>query len=98
MTWDCEFLIVLVFPMNEFKEASSKIIWGGKPYPFDYGAIETFNHLVRVTRDFPNAAVVVGYELELSRLLKCGADLWLNNPVVTREASGTSGMTAASFL
>lgn len=72
-----------------------QIIWAGKPYPFDYGAIETFNHLVRLTRDFPNAAVVVGYELELSRLLKCGSDLWLNNPVVTREASGTSGMTAA---
>lgn len=72
-----------------------QIIWGGKPYPFDYGAIETFNHLVRLTRDFPNASVVVGYELELSRLLKYGADVWLNNPVVTREASGTSGMTAA---
>ncbi|MGB1130597.1 MAG: alpha-glucan family phosphorylase, partial [Haloferula sp.] len=52
-------------------------------------------HLVRLTRDFPNAAVVVGYELEVSRLLKCGSDLWLNNPVVTREASGTSGMSAA---
>jgi starch phosphorylase len=72
-----------------------QIIWAGKPFPFDYGAIDTFNHLVRFTRDFPNAAVLVGYELELSRLLKCGADVWLNNPVVTREASGTSGMTAA---
>jgi starch phosphorylase len=72
-----------------------QIIWAGKPFPFDYGAIETFNHLVRLTRDFPNAAVLVGYELELSRFLKNGADIWLNNPVVTREASGTSGMTAA---
>jgi starch phosphorylase len=72
-----------------------QIIWAGKPFPFDYGAIDTFNHLVRLTSDFPNAAVLVGYELELSRLLKYGADIWLNNPVVTREASGTSGMTAA---
>jgi len=39
--------------------------------------------------------VLVGYELALSRKLKNGADIWLNNPVVTREASGTSGMTAA---
>ena len=39
--------------------------------------------------------MLTGYELELSRLLKNGADLWLNTPVVTREASGTSGMTAA---
>lgn len=72
-----------------------QVIWAGKPYPFDYGSIETFNHLVRFTRDLPNVAVLVGYELELSRALKLGSDIWLNNPIVTREASGTSGMTAA---
>lgn len=72
-----------------------QVIWAGKPYPFDYNAIELFNHLIHVTRDFPNATVLVGYELELSRFLKYGSDVWLNNPVVTREASGTSGMTAA---
>lgn len=76
-------------------EKPVQIIWAGKPYPFDFGAIETFNHLVQTTKDFPNVAVLVGYELELSRQLKYGADVWLNNPVVTREASGTSGMTSA---
>ena len=72
-----------------------QVIWAGKPYPFDFGAIDTFNDLIRLTRDYPNATVLVGYELELSRFLKNGSDIWLNNPVVTREASGTSGMTAA---
>src|SRR5690606_20049925 len=72
-----------------------QIIWAGKPYPFDYSAIDTFDHLIRLTKDYPNATVLVGYELELSRFLKNGSDIWLNNPVVTREASGTSGMTAA---
>jgi glycogen phosphorylase len=72
-----------------------QVIWAGKPYPFDYSAIETFNHLIGLTKDHPNATVLVGYELELSRFLKNGSDVWLNNPVVTREASGTSGMTAA---
>lgn len=76
-------------------ERPVQLIWAGKPFPFDFGAIDTFNHLVRLTRDYPNAAVLTGYELELSRQLKNGADVWLNNPVVTREASGTSGMTAA---
>ncbi|MEI6675927.1 MAG: alpha-glucan family phosphorylase [Verrucomicrobiota bacterium] len=76
-------------------ERPIQIIWAGKPYPFDYGSIDTFNHLIRLTRDMPNATVVVGYELGLSRLLKDGSDIWLNNPVVTREASGTSGMSAA---
>jgi glycogen phosphorylase len=72
-----------------------QMIWAGKPYPFDYSAIDTFNHLIGLTKDYPNATVLVGYELELSRFLKNGSDIWLNNPVVTREASGTSGMTAA---
>jgi len=72
-----------------------QILWAGKPFPFDHSAIDTFNYLIGLTRDHPNASVLVGYELELSRLLKQGSDVWLNNPVVTREASGTSGMTAA---
>jgi starch phosphorylase len=76
-------------------ERPIQVIWAGKPYPFDYGAIETFNHLIRLTRGLPTATVLVGYELALSRLLKTGSDIWLNNPVVTREASGTSGMSAA---
>ena len=33
--------------------------------------------------------------MHLSKLLKGGADVWLNNPRRPREASGTSGMTAA---
>ena len=76
-------------------EQPIQILWAGKPYPFDYGAIDTFNHLIHLTKGLPNATVLVGYELALSRLLKNGSDLWLNNPVVTREASGTSGMSAA---
>ncbi len=76
-------------------EVPVQIIWAGKPYPFDYAAIGIFNHLINLTKDYPNAAVLTGYELELSRILKMGSDVWLNNPVVTREASGTSGMTAA---
>ncbi|MEI6606488.1 MAG: alpha-glucan family phosphorylase [Verrucomicrobiota bacterium] len=76
-------------------ERPIQILWAGKPYPFDCGAIDTFDHLIHITKDLPNATVLVGYELGLSRLLKNGSDIWLNNPVVTREASGTSGMSAA---
>jgi len=39
--------------------------------------------------------VLVGYELALSKLLKQGSDIWLNTPRITREASGTSGMSAS---
>ncbi len=33
--------------------------------------------------------------MKLSKLLKRGADVWLNVPRMTHEASGTSAMTAA---
>ena len=72
-----------------------QIIWAGKPYPFDHGAIDTFNKLYYMSHLYKNMAVLTGYELKLSKMLKDGSDIWLNNPVVTREASGTSGMTAA---
>jgi starch phosphorylase len=72
-----------------------QIIWAGKPYPLDYPAISDFNHLVHLSKKYKNVAVCVGYELALSKRLKQGSDIWLNNPRVPREASGTSGMTAA---
>jgi len=72
-----------------------QIIWAGKPYPVDYPAISQFNNLVHISKNYKNVAVVIGYELALSKRLKQAADIWLNNPRVPREASGTSGMTAA---
>jgi starch phosphorylase len=51
--------------------------------------------LVHLSKNYKNVAVLVGYELALSKRLKQAADVWLNNPRVPREASGTSGMTAA---
>jgi starch phosphorylase len=72
-----------------------QIIWAGKPYPMDYPAINDFNYLVNLSKAYKNVAVLIGYELALSKRLKQAADAWLNNPRVPREASGTSGMTAA---
>ncbi|WP_321469731.1 alpha-glucan family phosphorylase [Halarcobacter sp.] len=72
-----------------------QIIWAGKPYPFDAQAINIFNELNYMARSYKNIAVLIGYELDLSMKLKKGSDIWLNTPRVTREASGTSGMSAA---
>lgn len=77
------------------KEMPVQMIWAGKPYPMDYGATSIFNKLVHLSKEYKNVAVLVGYELHLSSLLKKGSDVWLNNPRITREASGTSGMTAS---
>lgn len=77
------------------KEMPVQVIWAGKPYPEDFGAIGLFNSIIHRAWPFANCAVLTGYELALSALLKKGSDVWLNNPRMYREASGTSGMTAA---
>ena len=87
--------------IERFKKLTSntkypvQIIWAGKPYPLDYPAISDFNNLVHLSKSYKNVAVLIGYELGLSKRLKQSADIWLNNPRVPREASGTSGMTAS---
>jgi len=72
-----------------------QMIWAGKPYPKDYGAIGLFNDIIRRTKHLKRCALLTGYELQLSGYLKKGSDIWLNTPRFPREASGTSGMTAA---
>ena len=79
----------------ENKKYPVQIIFAGKPYPVDYAAISTFNNLVEESKNHKNMAVLTGYELSLSKSLKQGSDVWLINPRVLREASGTSGMTAS---
>jgi len=76
-------------------ERPLQVIWAGKPYPKDYSAIHTFNDIIQKTKDLKRCAVLTGYELALSAETKKGSDLWLNTPRYPREASGTSGMTAA---
>jgi glycogen phosphorylase len=77
------------------KERPVQIIWAGKPYPMDYAAIGVFDKIVDICKTYTNCSILVGYELKLSKLLKQGADIWLNVPRLTHEASGTSGMAAA---
>jgi starch phosphorylase len=92
---------LLLYDMDRFNkivndtERPVQIIWAGKPYPMDYISIGIFDKVVQVTKKYKNCSVLIGYELKLSRLLKNGADVWLNFPRLTHEASGTSGMAAA---
>ncbi len=72
-----------------------QVIWAGKPYPLDYEAIRIFNEIFYSTRDIKNCTILHAYELKLSKMMKQGSDVWLNTPRYSREASGTSGMTAA---
>ena len=91
LKYDFERFVKLI----ENQEKPVQIIWAGKPYPTDYGSIDLFNELIELSHRYKNIAVLIGYELSLSKLLKQGSDIWLNTPRITREASGTSGMTAS---
>jgi starch phosphorylase len=92
---------LLLYDMDRFDAMMNniaypvQIIWAGKPYPADYSSIGIFDKIVNVSKKYPNCSVLVGYELNQSKLLKGGADVWLNIPRYGHEASGTSGMTAA---
>ena len=92
---------LLTYDMDRFEKMLTstqypvQIIWAGKPYPADYPAISQFNNLVHLSKKYKNVSVLIGHELALSKRIKQAADVWLNNPRVPREASGTSGMTAA---
>lgn len=72
-----------------------QIIWAGKPHPADYFGIAIFDRIVNLCKIHTNCSILVGYEMKLSKLLKQGADIWLNVPRITHEACGTSGMSAA---
>lgn len=83
------------FRMTNKTGMKVQMIWAGKPYPEDHGSIDMFNDIHAKIKEMPGCAILTGYELGLSAQLKAGSDVWLNNPKIYREASGTSGMAAA---
>ncbi|WP_456471651.1 alpha-glucan family phosphorylase [Methanocaldococcus sp.] len=90
---------ILFYNEEKLKQLIDKkkiqFIIAGKPHPADNNMIALFNYLVCKSRNLKNVAVLTGYELKLSKLLKQGSDIWLNTPKLNHEASGTSGMTAS---
>ena len=72
-----------------------QLIFAGKPHPDDRPMIDVWNEIFGLSQEFESLVMLPGYELELSKILKGGADLWLNTPRAPYEACGTSGMSAA---
>lgn len=93
--------------MDRLHEIAEKfpmqIVYAGKAHPKDH---EGKLKIQEVRRNLENinlhngngklrGAFVEGYDPVISLKLLGGADVWLNNPRRTREASGTSGMKAS---
>ncbi|MGC9505834.1 alpha-glucan family phosphorylase [Baaleninema sp.] len=75
-----------------------QFVVAGKAHPKDMPGKELIRDIVHIARDegMHNSLVFLpNYDIEMSRLMVAGCDVWLNTPRRPREASGTSGMKAA---
>lgn len=75
-----------------------QILIAGKAHPGDSEAKEHIQQVINYMKNelFEHAIYVHNYDLDLAFKLISGCDIWLNTPEYGMEASGTSGMKAAS--
>lgn len=72
-----------------------QIVFAGKAHPRDERGKELIKQILATARnpEFRRQLVFVeNYDMNVARHLVQGCDVWLNNPIRPREASGTSGM------
>lgn len=78
-----------------------QLIFSGKAHPNDQVGREmikrVYDKMSQINKQkFPISVVyLANYNMEISKLMVAGSDIWLNNPTPPLEASGTSGMKAA---
>ena len=89
--------------IEKLKEISSKVgpfqvIYAGKAHPKDNAGKELIKRIYEVKKRLKKDIKIVylqNYDMEISKMMTSGVDLWLNTPQPPLEASGTSGMKAA---
>jgi starch phosphorylase len=72
-----------------------QIIFAGKAHPRDDNGKAVLKEVIANSRlpQFHRRIIFLeNYEFSMARMLVQGCDIWLNNPIKPREASGTSGM------
>ena len=75
-----------------------QLIFAGKAHPRDAEGKEIIRQIVHFASRHnvrPRLVFLEDYDIDVARYMVQGVDLWLNNPRVPMEASGTSGMKAA---
>ncbi len=78
------------------KNQTVQIVFSGKSHPLDDQGKKLVANVVAMTQKYPNSVVFLeNYDMEIGAMMTRGADVWLNNPIRPKEASGTSGMKAA---
>ena len=78
------------------RDQTVQIIFSGKSHPLDDNGKKLVADIVAMSKKYPRSVVFLeNYDMEIGAAMTRGADVWLNNPIRPKEASGTSGMKAA---
>lgn len=80
------------------QERPVQIIFSGKAHPGHEESKRIVQHLIEWSHhpDLQNRVVFLeDYDMHIAEKLVQGVDLWLNNPLPPKEASGTSGQKAS---
>ena len=78
------------------KDQTVQIVFSGKSHPLDDHGKELVAEIVAMSKKYPQSVVFLeNYDMEIGAAMTRGVDVWLNNPIRPKEASGTSGMKAA---
>ncbi len=82
--------------LGEIGDGKIQLVFSGKAHPRDDGGKSILKTLLceaqnMVGHDLP-VVFLEDYDMDIGALLVQGVDIWLNNPIRPREASGTSGM------
>ncbi len=87
--------------LAKISQKKIQFLFAGKAHPRD----EHGKSLIKQINDHSEylwnsyrikVAFLENYDMDLSKLMISGCDVWLNNPIRYREASGTSGMKAST--
>ncbi|OHB61505.1 MAG: alpha-glucan phosphorylase [Planctomycetes bacterium GWF2_42_9] len=91
---DCERMVKLLNKIDK----PVQFIFAGKAHPNDEQGKEIIRQIIHFCsrNDVRRRLVFLeDYNIDIARYMVQGVDVWLNNPRVPLEASGTSGMKAA---
>ncbi|MCK5283237.1 MAG: alpha-glucan family phosphorylase [Nanoarchaeota archaeon] len=75
-----------------------QIIYAGKAHPKDWEGKQVIKRIIEAMRSVKHkikVCYIENYDIDIAKFLVSGVDIWLNNPLRPKEASGTSGMKAA---
>ena len=76
-----------------------QIVFSGKAHPKDSLGKEFIKKIIHISREERLRKKIVfleDYDINTARYMVQGVDVWLNNPIRPKEASGTSGMKVVS--